>query len=147
MPPGGNGRIWLVFTGISAPVLEFTDERPVTLQFQIEKSARPQAKFLAIQIDCEVAPPAVLPGAALAAIDNALANLGDIQIEGDAFLRPFITKAAPIAGESRAGQEVAGVWIFRRGILRHNPCAKRDSEQKYGRDNNCGSFHRCYPLN
>ncbi len=26
MPPGGNGRIWLLFTGISAPVLELTDE-------------------------------------------------------------------------------------------------------------------------
>src|SRR5262245_21776736 len=26
MSPGGNGRVWLVFTGINAPVLELTDE-------------------------------------------------------------------------------------------------------------------------
>src|SRR4030095_8600820 len=40
--------------------------------------------------------------------------------------------------------EIAGVGIFGRGILRRNPCVKRDSEQKYRRDNNCGFFHRCY---
>src|SRR5215813_8217030 len=25
MPPGGNGRVWLVFTGINAPVFRLTD--------------------------------------------------------------------------------------------------------------------------
>ena len=60
------------------------------------------------------------------------------------FWRPFISVAAPVAGESRTRPEVPRVRIFRRGILRPNPCAKRDSEQKYGRDNNCESFHRCY---
>src|SRR5437899_10691263 len=55
---------------------------PITLSFQVQKSARPQAELLAIYIYYDVAPPAVLPRAALAAINNALANLGDIQIEG-----------------------------------------------------------------
>src|SRR4030095_13998905 len=93
----------------------------------------------------EAAPAAVLPGAALAAIDHALPNLGDVQIDGNALSGPLISEATPIACKSRARQEIAGVWIFRRCVLRPNPCAKRDSKQKYGRGNNCGFFHRYCP--
>src|SRR5262249_53365084 len=114
------------------------------LKFQVEKSARPQAKLLAIDIDCEVAPSAVLPGAALAAVDHTLANLGHVQVDGDAFLSPFITKAAPVACQSRAGPNVASVRIFGCGILRPNRHAQTDHDKKYRRDNNCRLFHRCY---
>src|SRR4030095_490462 len=127
------------------PGISVDGRGPVPLHFKVEKSSRPQAELLTIYIYYEVAPPAVLPGAALAAIDHALANLGDVHIDGDALRSPLIAKAAPVSGESRARQEIAGVRIFRRGILRPNPCAKRDSEQKYDRYNGRGFLHPCYP--
>ena len=81
MSPGGNGRVWLLFTGISAPVLRLTDDAQLPSSSRLKNPPGPQAKLLAIDIDYEVAAPAVLPDAALAAVDYALANLGDIQIE------------------------------------------------------------------
>src|SRR4030095_707649 len=128
------------------PGISVDGRGPVPLHFKVEKSSRPQAELLTIYIYYEVAPPAVLPAAALAAVDHALANLGDVHIDGDALRSPLVTKTAPVAGESRARQEIAGVGIFRRGILRPNPCAKRDSKQKYSRDNNFGFFHRSYSI-
>src|SRR5262245_3204342 len=91
-------------------------------------ASTPQTKLLAIEIDCEVAPPAVLPSAALAAIDHALPNLADVQVDGDAFLSPFIAQPAPVAGEGRARPEIASVWIFRRRILCSNLYVERNSE-------------------
>src|SRR5262245_61169257 len=109
-------------------------------------ASTPQTKLLAIEIDCEVAPPAVLPSAALAAIDHALPNLGDVQVDGDAFLSPFIAQPAPVAGEARARPEIAGVRIFGHGILRANPCADRDSEHSQNRHNDRKLFHRSCSL-
>src|SRR5262249_59320720 len=126
-----TGRHWKNLAGVhrhQRSGVPIDGQGPVTLQFQIEKSARPQAKLLAIEIDCEVAPPAVLPSAALAAVDHALPNLGDVQIDGDAFLSPFIAQPAPVAGEGRARSEIASVWIFRRRILCSNLYVERNSE-------------------
>src|SRR5262245_49880653 len=128
MPPGGNGRVWLVFTGINAPVFRLTDRAQLPSSSKLKNPPGHRPSFLAIEIDCEVAPPAVLPSAALAAIDHALPNLGDVQVDGDAFLSPFIAQPAPVAGEGRARPEIASVWIFRRRILCSNLYVERNSE-------------------
>ena len=74
-------RIWLVFTGMSAPVLEFTDEAQLPSSSRLKNPPGHRPSFWLSRLIDEVAPPAVLPGAALAAIDDALTDLGDIEIE------------------------------------------------------------------
>src|SRR5262249_48805105 len=36
MPPGGSGRIWLVFTGINAPVFRLTDRAQFPFSFKLK---------------------------------------------------------------------------------------------------------------
>src|SRR5262249_60799496 len=115
-------------TGHRVPVDGVDRESPLPSHFQIKNPARPQPRFLVSEFVCEAPPPAVLPSAALAAIDHALPNLGDVQVDGDAFLSPFIAKATPVAGEGRARPEIASVWIFRRRILCSNLYVERNSE-------------------
>src|SRR5262249_39591868 len=104
------------------------------------KSARPQAELLGIDLDLEVAAPAVLPGLILAAVDHPLFHLRHAAVQGDAPGCQVIAPPAPITAERRAREHVTRVrpgLMLRVGPrVQHRPQKDRDAHE------NCRSPHR-----
>jgi len=60
-------------------------------------------------MDVEVSSAAVLPELLLAAVNDPLVDLGQAKIKGNTLLRQIVPYSTPVAGEGRAGPEVAGI--------------------------------------
>src|SRR5262245_34077876 len=112
MPPGGNGKVWLVFTGISAPVLEFTADAQLPSSSRLKNPPGQRPSFWLSRLIVRSPRPPYCQARLVPPL-TTLADLGDVQVDGDAFGGPFIAQSAPVAGQSRARPNVASVWILR----------------------------------
>src|ERR1700750_1841532 len=91
---------------------------PITFELDRQEPARPQSELLRIKMSREIAAATVLPRPAFATIDDPLLDLGCVYIKGDAQVRELIAIAVPIAGQRRASEDIARIWMVRRCLLR-----------------------------
>src|SRR5262249_39190961 len=99
----------------------------------LKEAARPEPQLLDVEAEGEVAASAVLPGASLAAVDDALLDLSEVRVEGQALGRMVGASASPVTGQRGARNEVARIGCF---LLRHYRLCARGPQQSKGESNN-----------